>query len=84
MSFNFLLPTLTFVNIGPQVTLQRLKLWWPAAVNIIVRWDASPASAGFPSPYSESCWRALMMAYHMDSLHAVLRTACCEACCMKA
>lgn len=50
MSFNFLLPTLTFVNIGPQVTLDRLKLWWPAAVNIIVRWDPSPASAVFSSP----------------------------------
>jgi hypothetical protein len=48
MSFNFLLPTLTFVNIGPQVTLDRLKLWWPAVVNIIVRWDPSQASAVFP------------------------------------
>lgn len=54
MSFNFLLPTLTFVNIGPQVTLDRLKFWWPAAVNIIVRWDPSPAKAVFPSPQSHS------------------------------
>ena len=44
MSFNFLLPTLTFVNIAPQVDSQALRLWWPAAVNIIVRW-ASPDEA---------------------------------------
>ena len=37
MSFNFLLPTLTFVNIAPQVNAQELKLWWPVAANIIVR-----------------------------------------------
>jgi hypothetical protein len=37
MSFNFLLPTLTFVNIAPQLTASNLVRWWPLAVNIIVR-----------------------------------------------
>ncbi len=37
MSFNFLLPTLTFVNIAPAVNAEALKMWWPAAVNIIIR-----------------------------------------------
>jgi predicted permease len=38
MSFNFLLPVLTFVNIAPQLTSSQLVHWWPLAVNIIIRY----------------------------------------------
>ena len=69
MSFNFLLPTLTFVNIAPQVDAQELRHWWPAAINIILRWASSLLSpARSHVAHMRVHWQALEPDVHQAKL----------------